>query len=145
MNSTWKSLAVAVLIAGVPALAAPASAQSAGAPHAQSAAWHGGWHGGWRGGGWGPGAVVGGIVGGAVAAATSPFWGGDYGYYGPGYAYDYSPGYSGYGSSDYAYAPDPYMGAPAGGSVAYCAQRFRSYDPASGTYMGYDGIRHSCP
>lgn len=32
------------------------------------------------------------------------------------------------------------------GSVhAYCAQRFRSYDPASGTYLGYDGRRHPCP
>jgi len=28
---------------------------------------------------------------------------------------------------------------------AYCAQRFRSYDPASGTYLGYDGLRHPCP
>lgn len=28
---------------------------------------------------------------------------------------------------------------------AYCAQRFRSYDPASGTYLGYDGYRHPCP
>lgn len=28
---------------------------------------------------------------------------------------------------------------------AYCAQRFRSYDPASGTYMGYDGVRRRCP
>ncbi|WP_022723066.1 BA14K family protein, partial [Rhodopseudomonas sp. B29] len=28
---------------------------------------------------------------------------------------------------------------------AYCSQRFRSYDPSSGTYMGYDGRRHSCP
>ncbi|WP_245328951.1 BA14K family protein [Bradyrhizobium centrolobii] len=24
-------------------------------------------------------------------------------------------------------------------------QRFRTYNPASGTYMGYDGRRHSCP
>jgi len=29
--------------------------------------------------------------------------------------------------------------------VAYCARRFRSYDPASGTYLGYDGLRHPCP
>jgi hypothetical protein len=29
--------------------------------------------------------------------------------------------------------------------AAYCHQRFRSYDLASGTYMGYDGMRHSCP
>jgi hypothetical protein len=31
---------------------------------------------------------------------------------------------------------------PRGG---YGCQHFRSYDPASGTYMGYDGRRHSCP
>ena len=29
--------------------------------------------------------------------------------------------------------------------VAYCARRYRSYDYASGTYLGYDGRRHSCP
>lgn len=28
---------------------------------------------------------------------------------------------------------------------AYCSQRFKSYDPASGTYLGYDGNRHACP
>lgn len=28
---------------------------------------------------------------------------------------------------------------------AYCAQRFRSYDPASRTYLGRDGYRHPCP
>jgi len=27
----------------------------------------------------------------------------------------------------------------------YGCQHFRTYDPASGTYMGYDGRRHSCP
>jgi hypothetical protein len=32
-----------------------------------------------------------------------------------------------------------------GSSAAYCAQRFKSYDPASGTYLGYDGLRHPCP
>lgn len=35
--------------------------------------------------------------------------------------------------------------APAYRGNAYCAQRFRSYDPASGTYLGYDGRRHPCP
>jgi hypothetical protein len=29
--------------------------------------------------------------------------------------------------------------------VGYCAQRFRSYDPQSMTYLGYDGLRHPCP
>ena len=28
---------------------------------------------------------------------------------------------------------------------AYCSQRYRSYDPGSGTYLGYDGMRHPCP
>ena len=32
-----------------------------------------------------------------------------------------------------------------GGNAAYCAQRYRSYDPASGTYLGFDGLRHPCP
>ena len=35
--------------------------------------------------------------------------------------------------------------APVYQGNAYCAQRFRSYDPASGTYLGYDGRRHPCP
>jgi hypothetical protein len=34
--------------------------------------------------------------------------------------------------------PDPTV-------VAYCARRFRSYDPNSQTYLGRDGRRHSCP
>jgi hypothetical protein len=25
-----------------------------------------------------------------------------------------------------------------------CAQRYRSYDPASGTFVGRDGRRHEC-
>ena len=63
---------------------------------------------------------------------------GPYGYYGPGYyygpAYAYEP--------DYAYAP----GWPRGrwrGEVLYVA--IQSYDPESGTYLGYDGHRHPCP
>jgi hypothetical protein len=38
-----------------------------------------------------------------------------------------------------AYAP---MGSSATG--ASCAQRYHSYDPASGTFLGYDGRRHAC-
>lgn len=30
-------------------------------------------------------------------------------------------------------------------AASYCAQRYRSYDPGSGTYLGRDGLRHSCP
>lgn len=47
-------------------------------------------------------------------------------------------------------------GAIIGGAIAssqahaaqadsYCSQRYKSYDPASGTYLGYDGARHPCP
>ena len=31
------------------------------------------------------------------------------------------------------------------GDDSYCAQRFKSWDPATGTYLGYDGLRHPCP
>jgi hypothetical protein len=92
---------------------------------------HGGWHGGWHGGGvgWGIGAgVIGGMILGGMLA--SPYYGG---YYGPG------PYYS------YGYYPGPAYVVPGQGGVAYCMQRFRSYDPRSGTYLGFDGYRHPCP
>jgi hypothetical protein len=64
---------------------------------------------------------------------------GRYGYSG----YYGTPGYTDYGYSGYYGTPDY---APSGGrDDAYCASRYRSYDPASGTYLGYDGVRHSCP
>ncbi len=27
---------------------------------------------------------------------------------------------------------------------AYCASKYRSFDPRTGTYLGYDGLRHPC-
>jgi BA14K-like protein len=80
----------------------------------------------WRGGGWGwgapvAGAIIGGaIVGGAIAAAP----------YGPGY---------------YGAPPPVAYGPPPGDAIAFCMQQYRSYDPRSGTYLGYDGFRHPCP
>ena len=46
-----------------------------------------------------------------------------------------------------ALAQQQAQAAPVYGSntAAYCAQRYRSYDPASGTYLGFDGLRHPCP
>jgi hypothetical protein len=42
--------------------------------------------------------------------------------------------------------PPTYAAGPPGGDpVAYCTQRFRSYDPKTGTYLGNDGQRHPCP
>jgi hypothetical protein len=73
---------------------------------------------GWHRGGGGAGVaagVIGGLILGGMLAA--PYY--DRPYYGPGY----------YG----------------GDAVGYCMRRFRSYDPRSGTYVGYDGYRHPCP
>jgi hypothetical protein len=47
-------------------------------------------------------------------------------------------------ASQQAQAAPTYV-VPDQNAVAYCAQRYRSYDPASGTYVGYDGVRRSCP
>ena len=30
------------------------------------------------------------------------------------------------------------------GYLRYCSNKYRSFDPASGTYLGYDGNRHYC-
>jgi hypothetical protein len=34
---------------------------------------------------------------------------------------------------------------PLSPDVGYGCHRYRTYDPASGTYRSYDGRRHSCP
>jgi BA14K-like protein len=53
-----------------------------------------------------------------------------------------------YDDDDYAYVPayydyDDYVWDRP--DVRYCAMRFKSYDPVTGTYLGYDGRRHPCP
>jgi hypothetical protein len=35
--------------------------------------------------------------------------------------------------------------AAPGDETSNCAVRFHSFDPATGTYLGRDGQRHSCP
>jgi hypothetical protein len=68
------------------------------------------------------------IIGGVLGAP--------YGYgYGPGYDYD----------DDYYVDGPAVTVAPGGDSVAYCRSRFKSYDVRTGTYLGYDGLRHPCP
>jgi hypothetical protein len=37
-----------------------------------------------------------------------------------------------------------YASIDSGASASSCAQRYRSFDPASGTFLGRDGQRHSC-
>jgi len=86
--------------------------------------------GGWRTGAFWPGFATGAAIGSL----------GSYAYYG-------SP----YSDSDYSgdeYAEQPSVAAmpdTGGDAISYCMQRFRSFDPASGTYLGYDGQRHPCP
>jgi hypothetical protein len=41
------------------------------------------------------------------------------------------------------FGSNPYGAVAEAGSPA-CAQRYRSYDPASGTFIGRDGRRHEC-
>jgi hypothetical protein len=79
-------------------------------------------HGGW---GWGAAALGAGLLLGAPYALGAY----DDGYYADGY---YGDGYG-------------YRGRYAGGGEARCEATFRSYDPATGTYMGYDGVRRACP
>jgi hypothetical protein len=43
------------------------------------------------------------------------------------------------------YAPGVQAGVAASGDTEWCAMRFRSYNPATGTYMGFDGVPHACP
>ncbi len=91
---------------------------------------------GWRGRGWG--------------------WGAGAGFYRPYYRsyyyqpYDYYPRYYYYPVPAYYYPrayyyPPVYTGISVRDAVAYCMQRFQSYDLRSGTYLGYDGYRHPCP
>jgi len=98
--------------------------------------WHGGggWHHG-RHGGWIPGAVAGAVVGGAIANSYAYYGGPDY--------YDYGPDY--YADNTYYDAGPEVAVVQGGGDASYCAQRYRSWDPATGTYLGYDGRRHPCP
>jgi hypothetical protein len=140
MSKSLASLAATAVVASLVSFAGSASAMPIaaglalgnGAPsNLETVRWGG------RGWGWGAGIAAGAIVGGALLAPR---------YYGP------RPYY--YGSGPY-YAPGPYYVDPGpvyadpgpigGDPVAYCMQRFRSYDPRSGTYLGYDGLRHPCP
>ncbi|MGZ8416131.1 MAG: BA14K family protein [Methyloceanibacter sp.] len=122
-NATLKAVAAAALI-GLGTLTLPAPAE-AGRGYG-----HGHGHGGW-GGGWGAGLVgfgVGAIVGSALAprevyVAPPPPPGPAY--YGPA-AYTYAPP---------AWTPDWYT---------YCAQRYRSFNPRTGYFVGYDGLPYFC-
>ncbi len=110
---------------------APSATWNRGGMYAGGGTWSGGhWRHHHHGGFW-PGFVAGAAIGGL----------GSYAYYNDPYYYD-----DGYYDDYYDQGPTVAVVPGAGGdSVAYCEQRYRSYDPASGTYLGYDGLRHPCP
>ena len=80
------------------------------------------WRGRRRGGGVAAGLAAGMLLGGIIAA--SPYY------------YDGPPGYYGPVFGPRYYGPSSWE--------AYCFSRYRSFDPFSGTYLGYDGRRHYC-
>ena len=162
LNPVRKFVVVASLGAGIASLPNVASAlpvldaltiKNAAPPAVEQIQWRRGW--GW---GWGApvaaGVVAGAVVGSAVAAsAYGPYYPGPY-YPAPAPAY----GYPAYPAPAYGYPP-PVAGPPggypqqapgassqsAGDPVAYCMQRYRSYNPQTGTYLGTNGQRHPCP
>jgi hypothetical protein len=124
-------------VAGAAARPAISPSFSGNRSFATAGNWQGGgnwsgrhWH--HRHGGFWPGFAAGAAIGGL----------GSYAYYDGGYYND--PYY--YGDDSYYDEPSVAVVQDGGGdSAGYCAQRYRSYDPASGTYLGYDGQRHPCP
>jgi BA14K-like protein len=87
----------------------------------------------------------------ASPATADPFWGslagGAIGGFGGsiigGMMSRPQPQYNNYPPPQNAYPPQAQY-APED-PVAYCASRFRSYDPATGFYRGYDGFLRRCP
>ena len=104
----------------------------------QGGRWNGRWNGGrWHNGRWWPWAVAG--VG--IGLAAWPYYGGGY------YCDEYDPYCGGgYYGGDAYYGGAGYVESGYGDDgVAYCARRFRTYDMASGTYVGKGGRRIACP
>jgi hypothetical protein len=81
--------------------------------------------------------IAAGLIAGSVIGAGWPYYYDDYAY-APDYDDDYAAAPATYGDSYAAVGEAPVA------DDGYCAQRYRSYDPATGTYLGYDGLRHPC-
>ena len=120
-----------VALAGVLAVATVATTFGSA-----DAAWRGRYYGGYRGGCVGCGFAAGAVTGLALGAiATAP--------YGPYYRPYYRPYYA---APAYYYGPPPppprYYAANA--HVNWCLANYRSYNPATNTFVGYDGYAHIC-
>jgi BA14K-like protein len=147
-------------VAGLLALAMAMPAQEAAAQDPLLGGLLGGAAGAIIGGaaGGGRGAAIGALIGGATGAVIAAegqrrgayyYWHSGCYIQRPDGAYvAVAPGYCGPpGPVAYAPPPPPVAYAPPAdvNAVDYCAQRYRSFDPATGTYLGFDGARHPCP
>jgi hypothetical protein len=138
-------------LAGLLALALAMPAHEAAAQDALGGALFGGAAGAIIGGiaGGGRGAAIGAGIGaatGAIIAAEGQRRRGGYYYWRDGCYVQQADG-SWYRVSPRYCGPVAYVEpAPvADDAIAYCMRRFRSYDPVSQTYLGFDGLRHPCP
>jgi BA14K-like protein len=150
-------VSIATLALGLSLAATPVMARGGGGGGG-GGAFHGG-GGGFHGGGGGFHGGGGGFHGGGGSAwrGGGGGWQGGYGGWGGGYGDGYGYGGAALGlgllggaiiGSQYPYYGSGYATYPQDGgeaSSASCASRFKSYNPASGTYLGYDGLRHPCP
>lgn len=149
VGATALSLALAV---ATPAFAA---APGGGAMHAGGG---GGMHIGVGGGAMHVGGAQASIGGGRVGPVNSgnfmrhdggQFAHGGYGdhdrHRGDGRGYGFAAGLAAGSALGYAYDGYSDFAVPSDADSSYCAQRYPSYDPASGTYLGDDGLQHLCP
>lgn len=85
-----------------------------------------------------------GLAAGYGLASSYPYSAWDDPYYGSGYGYGggYAPAAFGT-EADVEPSAEPISGT--GDQAASCSQRYKSYDPRSRTFLGYDGRRHPCP
>jgi hypothetical protein len=107
--------------------------------HAQHGGWNGRGGGQWH-GGWQPqqqqdqgGAIIGGIIGGVIGGIFRPQ---PQPYYPP---VVYQP------PVVYVQPPVVYQQPQYDAVTLYCIQRFRSFNPQTGLFFGFDGQYHTCP
>ena len=86
----------------------------------------------------------------AMVFSSAAKAGEEWGYYGSGFAAVAvigallaAPFY--HGAPYHQPEPGYHYGPPPADAVDYCMQRFKSYNPSTGTYLGKDGHRHPCP
>lgn len=84
------------------------------------------------------GAAAGAVIGSVLAPPPAPVYVDPYPTY-PAYPTYYRPAYRPAPRVVYV-QPEPWTRA----WYDSCAARYRSFDPGSGTYLGYDGLRHFC-